>query len=159
MKKIKLSTVVAPVLSLGAACSGFACASSSGQVTPRLPQEPVTTTLVRQNARLFSEDEIEKLKSSFEESKKMPLIVEMFLSKNGQILDLLLGELEGVELFEDFPKSVEEFACLLFSENSQEFVESLHLELETLIKENKNHEATVMLRILLIAEGVVSKRA
>lgn len=148
MKKIKLSAVVAPVLSLGAACSGFACASSSGQVTPKLPQEPVTTTLVRQNARLFSE-----------ESKKMPLIVEMFLSKNGQILDLLLGELEGVELFEDFPKSVEEFACLLFSENSQEFVESLHLELETLIKENKNHEATVMLRILLIAEGVVSKRA
>lgn len=148
MKKIKLSTVVAPVLSLGAACSGFACASSSGQVTPKLPQETVTTTLVRQNARLFSE-----------ESKKMPLIVEMFLSKNGQILDLLLDELEGVELFEDFPKSVEEFACLLFSENSQEFVESLHLELETLIKENKNHEATVMLRILLIAEGVVSKRA
>ena len=148
MKKIKLSTVVAPVLSLGAACSGFACASSSGQVTPKLPQEPVTTTLVRQNARLFSE-----------ESKKMPLIVEMFLSKNGQILDLLLDELEGVELFEDFPKSVEEFACLLFSENSQEFVESLHLELDTLIKENKNHEATVMLRILLIAEGVVSKRA
>lgn len=148
MKKIKLSAVVAPVLSLGAACSGFACASSSGQVTPKLPQEPVTTTLVRQNARLFSE-----------ESKKMPLIVEMFLSKNGQILDLLLDELEGVELFEDFPKSVEEFACLLFSENSQEFVESLHLELETLIKENKNHEATVMLRILLIAEGVVSKRA
>ena len=89
----------------------------------------------------------------------MPLIVEMFLSKNGQILDLLLDELEGVELFEDFPKSVEEFVCLLFSENSQEFVESLHLELETLIKENKNHEATVMLRILLIAEGVVSKRA
>lgn len=148
MKKIKLSAVVAPVLSLGAACSGFACASSSGQVTPKLPQETVTTTLVRQNARLFSE-----------ESKKMPLIVEMFLSKNGQILDLLLDELEGVELFEDFPKSVEEFACLLFSENSQEFVESLHLELETLIKENKNHEATVMLRILLIAEGVVSKRA
>ncbi len=148
MKKIKLSAVVAPVLSLGAACSGFACASSSGQVTPKLPQEPVTTTLVRQNARLFSE-----------ESKKMPLIVEMFLSKNGQILDLLLDELEGVELFEDFPKSVEEFVCLLFSENSQEFVESLHLELETLIKENKNHEATVMLRILLIAEGVVSKRA
>lgn len=148
MKKIKLSAVVAPVLSLWAACSGFACASSLGQVTPKLPQEPVTTTLVRQNARLFSE-----------ESKKMPLIVEMFLSKNGQILDLLLDELEGVELFEDFPKSVEEFACLLFSENSQEFVESLHLELETLIKENKNHEATVMLRILLIAEGVVSKRA
>lgn len=148
MKKIKLSAVVAPVLSLGAACSGFACASSSGQVTPKLPQEPVATTLVRQNARLFSE-----------ESKKMPLIVEMFLSKNGQILDLLLDELEGVELFEDFPKSVEEFVCLLFSENSQEFVESLHLELETLIKENKNHEATVMLRILLIAEGVVSKRA
>lgn len=148
MKKIKLSAVVAPVLSLGAACSGFACASSSGQVTPKLPQETVTMTLVRQNARLFSE-----------ESKKMPLIVEMFLSKNGQILDLLLDELEGVELFEDFPKSVEEFACLLFSENSQEFVESLHLELETLIKENKNHEATVMLRILLIAEGVVSKRA
>lgn len=148
MKKIKLSAVVAPVLSLGAACSGFACASSSGQVTPKLPQETVIMTLVRQNARLFSE-----------ESKKMPLIVEMFLSKNGQILDLLLDELEGVELFEDFPKSVEEFACLLFSENSQEFVESLHLELETLIKENKNHEATVMLRILLIAEGVVSKRA
>lgn len=172
MKKFKLSVLAVPILSLGVVCSGFACATRES--TPKLPEEPVVTSLPRQNARVFDLEELEDISDTprsetprlsceefeiedcvLKRSKSVNLCADMFLSKHGKILNSLLDKLEGVELVEDFPKTVEDFANLLFSKNSGEFLNNLKSEVLILSKENKNHEATVMFKIYLISKEAV----
>lgn len=171
MKKFKLSAAVAQILSLGVACSGFACASGEG--TPKLPEEPVAKSLSRQNAQVFDSEELDGIDTpeittpelSSEESeeddyvlkksKSINLRADMFLSENGRVLNSLLDELQGVELVEDFPKTTEEFANVLFGRNSEEFLKELESEMSILFKENKTDAAAVMFKIYFMSLNAI----
>lgn len=53
MSRLKLSAVIVPFLSLGVACSGFACASKG--YIPKLPGRDIIIERGAQNSRNFNE--------------------------------------------------------------------------------------------------------
>lgn len=153
MKKFKSSAVVAQILSLGIVFGGFACATKEN--TCESPEKPVVASFEDQNDQTFNLEEFEINDYILEEAKNVNLREDVFLSKHGKILDSLLDELEGIDLVEDFPQNVEDFADLLFSRNSEEFLNDLKSEVSVLSKENQIHEATVMLKMYLISREAV----
>lgn len=97
-----------------------------------------------------------KIGTYLNEIKNIDLSLKNFLRIYGGLLDNLLSDLEDIDLSEKIPKESVEFAKLLFSKDSElrdAFLVCLKSELSRFSKIQENHhEATVLLKIYLLAK-------
>ena len=109
MKKFKLNSVLASVLSLGVVCSGSVFASEERASTPKLPEEPVTTALTRQNAQVFETPRTGTPVLENENEEESPLT-----RQNAQVFDMPRTATPVLE-------KEEEKECPLKRQNAQVF--------------------------------------
>lgn len=166
MKKFKLNSVLASVLSLGVVCSGSVFATEERASTPKLPEEPVTTALTRQKSRanllvevpafeeIVEEKELSRIVTPVledEEEKECPIKRE-----NARIFDMprtrtpVLEDEEEESMLKK-TKSVDLKTYELFGKQIEN-IESL-LEKIKDIKTDKNFPKTINELVNVISKG------
>ena len=135
MKKLKLNSVIASVLSLGIICSGsvFASGDEDDSKLPRLPKSYETSKSHKTIKNSQEDEESNETVKSFELRKTERYWRRKFIRFNRYNFYCSLDDIKNTDLYKDFPKTIEELADIAFNEEGGAgFLERLYDEKEKL---------------------------
>ena len=141
MKKFKLNSVIASVLSLGIICSGsvFASGDEDGSKAPKPPKSYEISKSHNQVKNSQEDEQFDEAIISFSQEDEETYFRKKFTNCYRESFDEVLSDLEGTNLCKDFPQTIEELADIAFDEESKKnFLDYLDDKVKRLEEEIKN---------------------
>ena len=140
MKKFKLNSVIASLLSLGITCSGsvFASGNEDGSKAPKPPKSYEISKSHKLVKNSQEDEESNETVRSFTQEEINEDLKRKFIYYNRKGFEGVLDDLKGVELCKGFPQTIEQLAAIAFNEKDSEFFLSyLDRKMEQLEYEEK----------------------